>query len=109
MRKKRDVEERWTLGDDVNKAFHGLYWAHARWTREEIGQNGSAQCDRKAMRFYKRLDRLRHIAAWQFCDKVDSYAPFCSWAYGAKPNGELKGNPRYAPWLNKKFGFNKSD
>ena len=66
-RKRRDVDERWTLPvGDPRAALFQMFWAHARWARNEIYPT----CPKKAMRILKRLDRLQLIAAWQYCDKV---------------------------------------
>lgn len=46
-----------------------LFWAHARWAREEINAAAGKNCAKKRERIFKKLDRLRAITAWQYCDK----------------------------------------
>ena len=80
-RKRRDVAERWSVPiNNPKTALNELFWVHARWAREEI-YPGPKNCSKKALRIYKRLDRLKSISAWQYCDKVDNSEGFCSWAY----------------------------
>ena len=71
--------------------------------REEIGQNANPKCASKANRFYKRLDRLRVINAWQYCDKVDSDFEICRWAYFNQKTGQVEPNPRGTERLLKKY------
>jgi len=101
-RKRRDVAERWSVPiNNPKTAMNELFWVHARWAREEI-YPGPKNCSKKALRIYKRLDRLKSISAWQYCDKVDNSEGFCSWAYF--DNGKAKSNPRKSDWLNNNFG-----
>ena len=99
------VEERWQFPNEPQKGFLQLYWAHARWAREEINQSAGDNCALKRVRIFKRLDRLRHITAWQYCDKVDSNLGICKWAYVHKKGGN-KENPRSQKWFKNKFAMN---
>jgi len=107
-RKKREIGERWEFPDNPQNGFMQLFWAHARWAREEINAAAGKNCAKKRERIFKKLDRLRAITAWQYCDKVDSGISFCKWAHGInKKTGQPKTNPRHMKWLDKKYGMNE--
>jgi len=76
-RRGADNGERLTLAtNDPKSALFTLFWAYARWARNEI----QPTCPKAAMRMFKKIDRLQQITAWAYCAKVSDSSPFCSWA-----------------------------
>merc|ERR1712130_118119 len=51
-------------------------------------------CPSIANRIFGRLERLRSILFWQYCDKGNRTAQFCSWIYNT-PDGTRLNNPRH--------------
>lgn len=94
------VQDRWTVPkDSPRKALFQLFWAYARWARNQIFPN----CPKAALRIYKRMDRLQLITAWHYCDKVDESEGFCDWAL-YENDGRRKTHPRKSPWLESQYG-----
>lgn len=79
---------------DADKATNGMFWVHARWVRNELLDN----CETQAMAVLRRLDRLRAIWRWQFCNAVDSSPAYCAkgdYTNQLNPRGTKKLKNRY--------------
>jgi len=100
-RRSTEVSERWTMPDDVQTAWHQLFVLYARYVREET----YPKCPKKALRFYKRLDRLRLYTGFHFCDLVnDENAVMCDTPLRFNANGVPFPHPRKNPKIEHHYG-----
>ena len=99
----------------AKKDFWAIFWGHATYVRETMLSNEKCN-QRTAMRIMRRVDRMRLLVEWQYCDKVDPDYEQCSkihkWNYSNASQGIQKGddrpNPRNWDWFQEGGKYHKN-
>ena len=99
-RDDRTIFQTHELKGNSKQDFWAVMWGHASYIRETLLSNENCD-DAKAMKLMRRIDRLRLIVDWQYCDKVDPDGANCYWVYkynwDAPAKGISKGDDRPHP------------
>ena len=119
-RKRRDSGDRsifktHELKGNPKQDFWAVSWGHATYIRETMLQNEGCNQEH-AMKMLRRIDRLRLLIEWQYCDKVDPDYEQCyfihKWNYNVASQGVQKGddrpNPRSWDWFQEGGKYHKN-
>merc|ERR1712048_76302 len=75
--------------DDEDKTIDNKVHSFVSWNgvavRETVFKGG---CEARAMKIFKRLDRMNAYLQWNYCKKVETSPNFCNWRF----NNNLKQN-----------------
>ena len=117
-RKRRDDRTLFQTGElkgNPKQDFWAIMWGHATYVRETMLSNEECNQER-AMRFLRRIDRLRLIVEWQYCHQVDPEYQQCKWVYKYNYNvasqgiqkGDDRPNPRAWDWFQEGGKYHKN-
>lgn len=87
------------LSHDPIISIEKMFYRIAVWAREELYWD----CKLIGMRTLKRLDRIRWLTYYKYCEKVDSDLEECIGKY-YDDDGVVKKHPREGTWFQAKWG-----